>query len=128
MINENFNKLSETYLFSQVSRIIRGRSDVINLSVGDARLPLPQVIADAGAKAASELSQSKTFRGYPPESGYDFFKQAVQDYYMRKGVALQKKRNFCKRRYKKRYGNLFACFWQGKRAFAVALLSCVRGR
>lgn len=94
MINENFNKLSETYLFSQVSRIIRGRSDVINLSVGDARLPLPQVIADAGAKAASELSQAKTFRGYPPESGYDFFKQAVQDYYMRKGVALQKNEIF----------------------------------
>lgn len=94
MINENFDKLSESYLFSQVSKIIRSRSDVINLSVGDARLPLPQKVTDAGAKAVYDLSQAKTFRGYPPEGGYDFFKQAIKSYYLRKGVAVDESEIF----------------------------------
>lgn len=89
MINSNLSKLSQEYLFSEIGRIIRSREGVINLSIGDVKLPLPSAVVEAGAKAAEELSSSATFRGYPPETGYDFFKQAVVSNYDLRGIAVE---------------------------------------
>ncbi len=88
MINTQYNKLKKQYLFSEIGKIIRSRHDVIDLSVGDVTLPLPTVVADAGRKAADEMSHVRSFRGYPPESGYDFFKKAIKDYYAARGTQI----------------------------------------
>ncbi len=89
MINPLLSELKEQYLFSEIGKIIKSRSDVINLSIGDVSLPLPEKVVQAGIKAASELSDKATFRGYPPEDGYDFFKAAVKKYYMRRGTRVE---------------------------------------
>ncbi len=80
-MNCNYFKLSEQYLFAEVSKKIRERVGAINLSVGDVRLPLPPSVVEAGVRAAKELGCGATFKGYPPEAGYDFFLQAVVGYY-----------------------------------------------
>ncbi|MCH5164570.1 MAG: LL-diaminopimelate aminotransferase [Clostridiales bacterium] len=94
MINKNLNKLSEQYLFSEIGKIIKSRQNVINLSVGDVKLPLPSAVVEAGKKAAEELKYKQTFRGYPPETGYDFFKRAVISYYNCRGTIIDESEVF----------------------------------
>lgn len=88
MTNKNLEKLSSSYLFSQIGKIIEDRKNVIDLSVGDVKLPLPQEVTEAARRAADELCRAETFRGYPPESGYDFFKRAVATYYSRRNLEV----------------------------------------
>lgn len=88
MINEFLSELKEQYLFSEIGKIIKSRENVINLSIGDVSLPLPQAVVRAGINAATELSDKATFKGYPPESGYDFFLSAVKQYYLRRGTII----------------------------------------
>lgn len=86
MINGNINLLNEQYLFAKVGSMIGSASGVINLSIGDVKLPLPHKVVQAGEEAAAELSKAETFRGYPPYGGYDFFKAAVREYYFSRGI------------------------------------------
>lgn len=76
-----YTQLSEQYLFVEVSKKIKAKKDIIDLSVGDVRLPLPKAICEAGERAAREMGNGDQFRGYPPERGYDFMRRAVKEYY-----------------------------------------------
>lgn len=76
-----YDKLPKEYLFVEVGKKIRERKDVIDLSIGDVRLPLPKAVCEAGAVAARELASVDSFRGYPPESGFVFLLEAVKGYY-----------------------------------------------
>ena len=49
----------------------------IRLGIGDVTLPLVPAIVDAMTKAVQEMGKSETFRGYGPEQGYDFLRQAI---------------------------------------------------
>lgn len=88
MINSNLSKLSKRYLFSEVGELVRRQAGAINLSIGDVKLPIPAKVVEVGASAARELSKERTFRGYPPECGYDFFRRAVVGYYEARGVTV----------------------------------------
>ena len=93
-VNENLKRLKDSYLFVEcVNRISKFQekvpnSNVIKLSLGDVTLPLPSVAIDALHKAVDEQTNSDTFMGYAPESGYDFSRRAVADYYNRRGVNI----------------------------------------
>ncbi len=93
-INENFDNLSENYLFSEINKRItkykeeNKAADIIKLGIGDVTLPLDKTVIDALIKASNEMGNKETFRGYPPEYGYDFMKEAVKKYYKRFNVEL----------------------------------------
>ena len=93
-INKNYLKLPERYLFADVTRraneFAKNHPDkkVLRLGVGDVTLPLPRVAVEAMKAACDEMAVQKTFRGYGPEQGYDFLKQAIADYYLSHGVTL----------------------------------------
>lgn len=84
-INENYNNLQGSYLFSEIGKRVNAyqkenpTADIIRLGIGDVSLSLPQVSIDAMKKACDELSDIKTFRGYPPERGYDFLIEKIRD-------------------------------------------------
>ena len=86
-INSNFKNIKETYLFSEIaSRVRKYQAEnpekiLIRLGIGDVTLPLAPVVVDAMTTAANEMGKQETFRGYPPESGYEFLKQAIANYY-----------------------------------------------
>ncbi|MDE5903083.1 MAG: LL-diaminopimelate aminotransferase, partial [Muribaculaceae bacterium] len=81
--NQNFSRLPESYLFSEVARRIREfkganpESEVIRMDIGDVSLPLPECVVEAMRRAAAEMGESSTFHGYGPEQGYDFLREAV---------------------------------------------------
>lgn len=83
MINENFLKLPGAYLFSEIAQKVKAfkasnpDADVISLGIGDVTQPLAPAVVEALHKAADELASRVTFRGYGPEQGYDFLRNAI---------------------------------------------------
>lgn len=95
MINHNFQKLQSSYLFSDIARKVKAfkaenpEMNVISLGIGDVTQPLPQACIAAMHQAVDEMSQSATFRGYGPEQGYDFLREAIITHdYAPRGVKL----------------------------------------
>lgn len=82
-INENYLKLPGSYLFSEISRRVNKYkqdnpgADIIKLGIGDVTRPLPSAVVEAMKSAVEEMGKQETFRGYGPEQGYDFLREAI---------------------------------------------------
>lgn len=82
-INENFAKMARNYLFAEIAnRVNRYQAEhpeeeIIRLGIGDVTRPLPKACVQAMKKAADEMGEAATFRGYGPDYGYDFLLQAI---------------------------------------------------
>ncbi len=82
-INEHYQKLQNSYLFAEINQRIQAfqqqhpERELIRLGIGDVTQPLPDACVQAMHKAVDELAESQTFRGYGPEQGYDFLRQAI---------------------------------------------------
>lgn len=93
-LNQNFNNIKETYLFSEIAKRVSAYSmanpdkKIIRLGIGDVTLPLTKSVIEAMHKAVDEMAAKETFRGYAPEYGYDFIRKAVADYYKKNNVDL----------------------------------------
>lgn len=95
-INENYRKLKAGYLFPEIGRRVarfcadNPQANVIRLGIGDVTEPLPPAIISAWHKAVDEMAVRSTFRGYGPEQGYDFLRQAiVQNDYAARGAQVE---------------------------------------
>ena len=94
-INANFLKLPGSYLFSEIARRVavysaaNPENKLIKLGIGDVTRPLPAAVLEAMHKAVDEMGCSETFRGYGPEQGYDFLRNAiVANDYASRGVSI----------------------------------------
>lgn len=94
-INENFAKLPANYLFveidNRVSKFLKQNpgTEVLRLGIGDVTRPLPKVVVDAASKAAQEMGHAETFRGYGPENGYSFLREAISKHdFQERGVEI----------------------------------------
>ncbi|MCL1920650.1 MAG: LL-diaminopimelate aminotransferase [Kiritimatiellaeota bacterium] len=82
-INENYAKLQASYLFSEIARRVKAYQEahpdkrVIRLGIGDVTEPLPAACVEAMHKAVDEMTTRSSFRGYGPEQGYDFLREAI---------------------------------------------------
>ena len=85
LVNENYLKLQSSYLFSEVARRVREYEaekpprKIIRLGIGDVTEPLPRACVDAMADAVREMGCRDTFRGYGPEQGYAFLREAIAE-------------------------------------------------
>ena len=84
-LNDNYLKLPGSYLFSTIGRKVneytKAHPDkrVIRLGIGDVTQPLAPVIIEALHKAVDEMGCAETFRGYAPDLGYDFLRNAIAE-------------------------------------------------
>ena len=84
-INENYNKLQASYLFAEIKNRTAAFQkanpdrEIIKLGIGDVTRPLPQACINAFHKAIDEMADSKTFRGYGPEQGYEFLRDKIAE-------------------------------------------------
>ncbi len=82
-INENFNKLQASYLFSDIAKRVAAyeraspERKIIKLGIGDVTRPLPDACLQAFHGAVDEMASDTSFRGYGPEQGYDFLREAI---------------------------------------------------
>jgi LL-diaminopimelate aminotransferase len=82
-VNENYLKLKSSYLFSEIAKRVAafqkenpGR-EIIRMGIGDVTEPLPPSIVEAFRRGVDDMALTKTFRGYGPEQGYDFLREAI---------------------------------------------------
>ncbi len=94
-INENYQKLPGSYLFSAIGQKVNAyqashpEREIIRLGIGDVTLPLAPVILTALHEAVDEMGQAETFRGYAPDLGYDFLREAIaQGDYQARGCSV----------------------------------------
>ncbi len=84
-VNENYLKLPGSYLFSTIARKIAAYTEkhpdetVIRLGIGDVTQPLGEPVIRALHKAVDEMADPATFRGYAPDLGYSFLREAIAD-------------------------------------------------
>jgi LL-diaminopimelate aminotransferase len=82
-VNEHYLKLKASYLFSDVARRVADfrkrhpEKEIISLGIGDVARALPPVCIEAFHKAVDEMGNDATFRGYGPEQGYSFLREAI---------------------------------------------------
>lgn len=82
-INENYFKLQTGYLFPEIGRRVREfqqknpQADVIKMGIGDVTQPLAPAVIRAFHEGVEEMSKAETFKGYGPEQGYDFLREAI---------------------------------------------------
>ncbi len=83
IINSNYARLPESYLFSEIARKVaefqrqHPEQKIIRLGIGDVTQPLISAVIRALHSAVEEMATAATFRGYGPEPGYDFLRQAI---------------------------------------------------
>ena len=84
-INDNYLKLRGSYLFSTIAKKVNTfvkenpDKEIIRLGIGDVTRPLTPSITDALHKAVDEMGKAETFRGYAPDLGYEFLRNAVSE-------------------------------------------------
>lgn len=84
-INENYLKLPGSYLFSTIGKKVSAYTcahperKVIRLGIGDVTLPLAPAILEALHAAVDEMGKAETFRGYAPDLGYEFLREAIAE-------------------------------------------------
>ena len=91
-LNDNFARIKPSYLFSDVAKRVRAYAEahpekkILRLGIGDVTLPLTATVIRAMHQATDEMADAATFRGYAPEYGYDFLREAVARHYASFGV------------------------------------------
>ena len=95
LVNEHFLKLPNNYLFADIAKKVnafkttRPNARVISLGIGDVTQPLCPAVVEAMHKAVDEMASSETFRGYGPEQGYKFLRDAiVKNDYLSRGIHI----------------------------------------
>ena len=85
-INDHFRLLKAGYLFPEIGRRVRAYQEanpdraLIKLGIGDVTEPLPAAVREAMHAAVDELGDRETFRGYGPEKGYPFLREAIVEH------------------------------------------------
>jgi LL-diaminopimelate aminotransferase len=82
-VNENYLKLPGSYLFSTIGKKVNAfqaanpDKKVIRLGIGDVTQPLAPAVISALHDAVDEMADAATFRGYAPDLGYEFLRNAI---------------------------------------------------
>lgn len=94
-INDNYTKLPGSYLFSTIGKKVKAftqanpEANIIRLGIGDVTLPLAPKVIEALHGAVDEMGNKETFKGYAPDLGYEFLRQAIADNdYRARGVDI----------------------------------------
>ena len=115
-INANYLKLNESYLFSTIAKKVAAYTQahpdkkVLRMGIGDVTQPLAPAVVAAMRKAAGEMGEKETFRGYGPEQGYPFLKEAIRGYYASRGISLEEDEIFVSDGAKSDVGNILDIF------------------
>ncbi len=87
-INDNYLKLKAGYLFPEIARRVNAfthanpeaAGQLIRCGIGDVTEPLPEACRQAMHDAVDEQGNRETFKGYGPEQGYAFLREAIAEH------------------------------------------------
>ena len=121
-INENYQKLPGSYLFSTIGKKVNAYQEanpdkeIIRLGIGDVTQPIAPAIIEAMHKAVDEMGHAETFHGYAPDLGYAFLRKAIVDNdYKAKGCDISEDEIFVSDGAKSDSANIQEIFAQNNR-------------
>ena len=95
LVNDHFLKLPNNYLFADIAKkvnafkVMHPKADVISLGIGDVTQPLCPAVIEAMHRAVDEMGTAEGFRGYGPEQGYEFLREAIlKNDFLPRGIHL----------------------------------------
>lgn len=93
-LNEHYQDLKESYLFAEIAhRVVAYEAEhpdakIIRLGIGDVTLPLGDLAIKGLHEGVDAMASAETFKGYGPEQGYGFLRDAISAYYARNNVSV----------------------------------------
>ena len=93
-LNEHYQNLKENYLFSEIAHRVAAYAKanpdkkIIRLGIGDVTLPLGSLAIQGLHDGVCHMAKAQTFKGYGPEQGYRFLRDAISAYLARNGAAV----------------------------------------
>lgn len=94
-VNKEYLNLSDNYLFSEIATRVKKFAaehpdkEIIRLGIGDVTKPIATPIIDALKIATDEMAHAESFRGYAPDKGYEFLRNAISEWdYKRRGCDI----------------------------------------
>lgn len=84
-VNSDYLNLSSNYLFSDIAKKVKLYSEanpdkeIIRLGIGDVTLPLNDAVIKSLHAAVDEMAHKETFKGYAPDLGYEFLRNAIAE-------------------------------------------------
>lgn len=117
-LNENYLNLKQSYLFSEIAHRVAAYQEknpdkkVIRLGIGDVTRPIGKKVIEKLHEGVDALGAAETFKGYGPEQGYDFLRNAIVDYYKENGVSIEAGEVFVSDGAKSDTGNITDLFAQ----------------
>lgn len=115
-INENYLNLKDSYLFSTIAKKVNEfkannpEKKVISLGIGDVVRPLSEPVIAGLEAGVKDMSAAETFKGYGPEQGYAFLREALKNYYKEFNVDLDADEIFVSDGAKSDLGNMLDIF------------------
>jgi len=96
IINKNFLKLKDNYLFSEISKRVaeyqkfNSSAQIIKLGIGDVVKALPDCVIHSLHTAVDEMAKDESFKGYGPEQGYEFLRDKIVQFdYAANGINIE---------------------------------------
>lgn len=93
--NKFYGRLQGSYLFSEIAKRIGAYQEanpeakVIKLGIGDVTKPLSPEVVKSLHKGVDEMADASSFKGYGPEQGYAFLREAINKHdFASRGVEL----------------------------------------
>lgn len=93
-INDNYNKLPKSYLFSEIARRAKAFQEknpgveLLKLGIGNTTLPLTPSVIKGLKTAVEKLADVKTYSGYGDEQGNTSLREAVASWYNKRGMSI----------------------------------------
>lgn len=123
-VNENFLKLKAGYLFPEIGRRVTAFGEnhpelaerLIKCGIGDVTEPLPAAVREAMHAAVDEQGERQSFKGYGPEQGYPFLRDAIAEHqYQARQIPIDADEIFVSDGSKCDTGNILEIFGKGNR-------------
>ncbi len=115
--NKNFDSIENEYIFSKIRKQASSFNNpdlhLIDLGVGDVKLPLFKQTITAMKGACDEMQKEQTFKGYPPANGYQFLRDKIAQSYQNLGAKIEPDEIFITDGAKGQLGNIAELFNYG---------------
>ena len=124
-LNHNFQNLKDSYLFYNISQrtaayqAAHPGQPIYRLGIGDVSQPLCPAVIEALHRAVDDQAHKASFRGYQPECGTAFLREAIARHYGSRGVSLQADEIFITSGAGDELGNLLGLFGPDNRVMVL---------
>lgn len=122
---KSYGDLQDSYLFYNIAQKTKAYLEknpdkkLYRMGIGDVSLPLCDAVIKALHSAVDDQSEADSFHGYMPECGAEFLREAIADYYGKRGVKLDADEVFVSSGASDELGDILDLFDQSNTALVI---------